>query len=252
MPLSRLDPLPRGAEDDRAAGVADGELPVAVRDREVAGRDVGAGRRARGLHVDPPVASCGVVADVVRKILRDRDDGAGADVRPQGIAAQGEDLRRGTRVFDDEFPAPQVLVIDRHHQLEPVPAVALDRSPEAVRAGVLQEVRVRDRVVLVQDDRSGGWRHADVADIVAEETDAGIGARLAVECRIAGLDPVAEQEVVAERVVGDALTGIRHAVAGVDGAAHAVVAVPAVPAWQSSTGSQNSKPSQKTPLSQEA
>jgi hypothetical protein len=88
----RVDALSGGSEDDLVGRIENGELPEVVRDREVVGRDVCARAGVVGLDVDPPVAADRVVADVVGEVLGDRDDGALAQVRPDGIVGQGEDI----------------------------------------------------------------------------------------------------------------------------------------------------------------
>ena len=224
-PVGRIDALTRGTEYHHVAGIEDEELPVVVRHLEVAGRDVGAGGSIRRLHVDPPVVPYGVVADVVEQVFGHRDDRARTQVRPDGVAGQGEGLDRTAVVAPDQVPAAHVEVVDRHHQLEPVAAVPRDRSPEGVRVAATEEAGGRHSVVLVQDDRCRARIDAEVDILVARQPRTRIAGGLAVEHRVAGLGPVAEEAVLARTVVRGVVAAVGHLVARVRGAAHRVVAV---------------------------
>jgi hypothetical protein len=101
-------------------------------------------------------------------------------------------------------------------------AVATDRaaSADAVgRAVVAVLARLAHAVVVAVDG------HADIVDLVTILARARIGAHLAVERNVAGLDTVAEQAVIAVPIIGHIIAGIGAFVARVAGAIDSVVAV---------------------------
>jgi hypothetical protein len=149
---------------------ADGAPWSVVRDGKVRRADVASGAAVAGVggaHVDPPVPARGVVARVVRDVLRDGDDRACAQVAPDGILRQHEGRLDDAVVDDRELPAARIQVVGDDDELEPVAAVAGHAPEERVRRGrhvavpvhelvaAVQEVRAGDGVVLVEDHLCG-------------------------------------------------------------------------------------------------
>jgi hypothetical protein len=103
--------LTDGAEDPRARVVPDGQVPVVVRDRKVAGGDVGARAAGMGLHVHPPVVAARIEAQIGGLVFGHREDGAGAQVAPGRVVREHEQVVADGALTDFEHPASDVEVV---------------------------------------------------------------------------------------------------------------------------------------------